>query len=127
MAENIQQEYETKAPRGLFSRIMRRLVTKRQYQALKRYVEINSGALVLFVIVGILAFIGLWQVISMTPLFPLLSLMRSDPGMIVMFRHSFVLSVMESVPGLSMALFFAVLGFVLLFVRLLTTSIEKLT
>lgn len=122
MAENVVQ-----TPRGLFSCIMRRLGLERQLQAVKRYLEVNTGVLVVFLALCVLALIGLWHVLGRTSLGPILSLVRSDPALVFAFRHSFALSVMESVPGLSAAFFFVTLGFALLFIRFVVVYTEKFT
>ncbi len=114
-----------KPPQGLFSRIMRRLGLERQLRIVKNNLGLFSVLLATFLVLSFFAFIGLKHVLAESSFGPFLSLILSDPGIVLKYWHSFALSVLESVPGAYIALFLIPLALLLLFVRLVGARIEK--
>ena len=64
---------EIKAPRGLFSRIIKRLGLERQLQIIKRNLGFFIGGLAVFVILSTFAIIGLREVLSESSFGPFVS------------------------------------------------------
>ena len=116
---------EIKTPRGLFSRIIKRLGLERQLQIIKRNLGFFVGGLVVFILLSVFAVIGLHEVLAESSFGPFVSLIFSDPSAVLKNWHSFVFSVFESVPGASLvALLFAV-AVLLMFVRLVDAYLNK--
>jgi hypothetical protein len=113
-------------PRGLFSRIIKRLGLEKQLRIARKHLGFFTGALVVFLILSFLAFIGLKQVLAESSFGPYLSLIFSDPGVVLKYWHSFLFSIFESVPSASIAIFLAALALFLLFVKFSSSSLEKL-
>jgi len=118
---------EIKAPRGLFSRIIKRLGLERQLQIIKRNLGFFIGGLAVFVILSTFAIIGLREVLSESSFGPFVSLIFSDPLIILQNWHSFAFSVFESVPGASLVILFFAVAILLTFVRLVSIYLNKST
>ena len=113
-------------PRGLFSRIIKRLGFEKQLDVVKRHLKFFVPALLVFVFLSIFAFIGLKQVLVQSSFGPFLSLIISDPKMVLKYWQSFLLSVFESMPGAYILFFLITLALFLLFVRSAGIYVEKL-
>ena len=116
---------ETKTPRGLFSRIMKRLGLERQLKIIKRNLGFFVGGLAVFVFLSVFAIIGLREVLSESSFGPYLSLVFSDPWMVLKNWHSFTFSVFESVPGASLVVLLFAVAILLMFVRLASIYLNK--
>lgn len=117
---------EIKTPRGLFARIIKRLGLERQLLIVKRHLGFFAGILIVFVFLSIFAFIGLKHVLAESSFGPYLSLIISDPGMVLKNWHSFVFSVLESVPGADMFAVLLAVGVLLMCVKLVNKYLNKL-
>ena len=113
-------------PRGLFSRIIRRLGLEIQIFVVKEHLSVFVVLLIVFVVLSVFAVIGLKYALAKSGFGPYLSLVFSDPGAVIKYWHSFILSVFESMP--SSMIFLVLLGaaLILLAVRLICTALEKL-
>ncbi len=116
---------ETKAPRGLFARIMKRLGLERQLQIIKRNLGFFVGGLVVFVFLSVFAVIGLHEVLAESSFGPYLSLVFSDPWMILKNWHSFAFSVFESVPGANLVILLFAMAILLMLIRLVDAYFNK--
>jgi len=112
-------------PRGLFSRIIKRLKLEKQLGMARKHLGFFVSALLIFVFLSVFAFIGLKQVLIQSSFGPFLSLIFSDPKMVLKYWQSFLLSVFESMPGAYLLFFLIPLALFLLFVRLAGVYFEK--
>ena len=112
-------------PRGLFSRIIKRLKLEKQLRIVQRRLGFFAVLLGVFLFLSIFAFVGLKQVLAESGFGPYLSLIFSDPGIVLKYWDSFLLSVFESMPGAGIAIFLAALALLLLLVKLASSSLEK--
>jgi hypothetical protein len=114
-----------KPPRGLFARVIKRLGLEKQLGIARRHLRFFAALLGVFIFLSIFAFIGLRQVLAESGFGPYLSLIFSDPGAVLKYWDSFLFSVFESIPGVGIAIFLAALAFLLLIIRLASSSLEK--
>lgn len=112
-------------PEGLFARIMGRLGLEKELRLVRNNLGFFGGLAVIFLVLSGFAFIGVRQVWQESSVGPLLALAFSDPSIVVRYWHSFVLSVIESVPGISAALLLFAVATCLLFGRMLAGTIER--
>ncbi len=112
-------------PRGLFSRIIKRLKLERQLRIVQKHLGFFAVLLGVFLFLSIFAFVGLKQVLAESSFGPYLSLVFSDPGIVLKYWNSFLFSVFESMPGTGIALFLTAFAFLLLLVKLASSSLEK--
>ncbi len=112
-------------PRGLFSHIIKRLGFEKELIFVKRYILFFSCLLVAFILLSALAFIGIREVLARSSFGPFLSLIFSDPVIVVLHWKSFVLAFAESMPLLSLSLLLFALAFMLLFLRWSVYGLEK--
>jgi len=117
---------QDKIPKGLFSRIIKRLGLEKELILVKRYLGFFTGLLVIFLFLSVFAFIGIKHVLAESSLESFISLIFSDPGIVIKYWHSFAFAAFESMPGITAtALLFSV-AFLMLFVRLVALTFEKL-
>jgi len=116
---------ETKTPRGLFARIIKRLGLEKQLRTIKRNLGFFIGGLVFFVLLSVFAVIGLHEVLAESSFGPYLSLVFSDPWMVLKNWHSFTFSIFESVPGANLVILLFVVAVLLTFVRLVSIYFNK--
>ncbi len=114
-----------KPPRGLFARIIRRLGLEKQLWIVRRHLGFFAALLGVFLFLSIFAFVGLRQALVESSFGPYLSLIFSDPGMVLKYWDSFLFSIFESMPGAGIALFLAALALLLLLIKLASSSLEK--
>ena len=119
-------EPEFQIPEGLVSRIMRRLGLEQQLRIVRRHAGFFAGLTLVFGVLFIFAIIGFREVMTESSFGPYVSLIFSDPGAVARYWHSFVLSLEESLPGLSLALLLFVSAVVLLMIRLVARAGEKI-
>ncbi len=113
-------------PRGLFSRILKRLGLEKQLRIVERHLGFFTGLLAVFIFLSIFAFVGLKEVFDESNLGPFLSLVFSDPGMVLKNWQSFSLSVFESMPAAYFAVFLIPLALFLLLIKMAGADFEKL-
>ena len=116
-----------KPPRGLFDRIIKRLGLEQQLHIVRRHLGFFTGALAVFSVLSIFAFVGLKEVLKHSSFGPFISLIFTDPGMVLKYWHSYTLLVLESVPGADALGFLAAIGFLLLFLKFASRYFEKLS
>jgi len=116
---------EIKTPRGLFAKIIKRLGLEKQLQIVRRHLGLFTSGLVFFILLSILAFIGLKHVLAESSFGPYISLVISDPWMVLQNWHSFSFSVFESIPGANLVMLLFALAILLMFVRLANTYLNK--
>jgi hypothetical protein len=115
---------EPQPPQNLFMRILRRLGLERQLQLLRRHLgAVIAGLAVSFVFAAWAVHI-LVQVLRWSSFGPFARLALTDPIAMARFRSLYILSILESIPALEVALFFASLAAVLLLVRWLTRDVD---
>ena len=112
-------------PRGLFSRIIRRLGLEKELLLIKRYSKFFTALLGIFVILSVFAFIGVRHVLADSSFGPFISLIFSDPGIVIKYWHSFAFAAFESMPGITASALLFSIAFLILFARLLVLAIEK--
>ncbi len=112
-------------PRGLFSRIIKRLGLEEELVLIKKHLGFFTGLLIVFLFLSLFALVGLRQVLRESSFGPFVSLAFSDPEVVFKYRHSFFMATFESVPGMTAALFFFSVAFLMLFVRLTVFALEK--
>lgn len=112
-------------PRGLFSRIIKRLGLEKQLRIVRQRLGFFTVLLGVFLFLSIFAFIGLRQVLAESSFGPYLSLIFSDPGIVLKYWDSFLFSVFESMPGTGITLFLTALALLLFLVKLASLSLEK--
>lgn len=121
-------EYEASVtpPRGLFSRIIKRLGLEKELILIKRHLGFFTSLLVIFLILSIFAVIGIRQVLAESSFGQFVSLIFSDPSVVIKYWHSFLFASFESMPGITAtALLFSV-ALLMLFVRFTAIAIERL-
>jgi hypothetical protein len=125
--ENRRFEYAASVtpPRGLFSRIIKRLGLEKQLRIVRRHLGFFAALLGIFLFLSGFAFIGLRQVLAESSFGPYLSLIFSDPGIVLKYWDSFLFSIFESMPGAGIALFLVAFALLLSFVKLASSSLEK--
>ncbi len=112
-------------PRGLFSRIIKRLGLEKQLWIIQRRLGFFAALLAVFLFLSIFAFVGLRQVLTESSFGPYLSLMFSDPGIVLKYWDSFLFSIFESMPGTGIALLLTALALLLLLIKFASSSLEK--
>jgi hypothetical protein len=113
-------------PRGLFSRIIKRLGLEKELILVKRYLGFFAGLLVIFLFLSVFAFIGIKHVLAESSFGPFVSLILSDPGAVIKYWHSFLFAAFESMPGITATALLFSLAFLALFIRLAALTFEKL-
>ena len=114
-------------PKDLFSRIGKRLGLEKELALIKKHVRFFIVLLLVFIILSTFAFIGVKSVLEESDFLPFLSLIFSDPGMVVKYWDSFILSVSESMPGFVFAGFIFSLAFLMLFLRFTVFAVDKIS
>src|SRR3989344_1949146 len=116
---------EIKTPRGLFSRIIKRLGLERQLQIIKRSLGFFIGGLTVFVFLSVFAVIGLHEVLAESSFGPFVSLIFSDPAVVIKYWYSFTFAAFESMPGITGMILFLSVAFFILFIRLAAFAVER--
>lgn len=114
-------------PKDIFSRITKRLGLEKQLILTKKYLGIFLVSSIVFIILSIFASIGLKNLLEQSSFIEFSSLLFSDPDMVVKYWRSFLLSTVESFPGLAIAGFVLSVAFCMLFVRFFVFATEKLS
>ena len=112
-------------PRGLFSRIIKRLGLEKELAIVRENLKFFTTLLVMFLVLSVFAFIGIKDVLATSNFGPFLYLAFSDPGIIIKYWHSFLFAAFESMPGVAIAGLIFSLAFLILFVRFAVFAIEK--
>lgn len=115
----------SKPPRGLFAQIIRRLGLEKQLRLVKKYLVFFATFFVIFLTLSVFAFIGFRHVLAQSSFGPFLSLIFSDPKMVLKYWQIFLTSVFESMPGVHILFFLISLAMFLLFIKLASSSLEK--
>lgn len=114
-------------PKDLFPRIIKRLGLEKELSLVKRYAGFFSVLLIVFIVLSIFAFIGVKSVLKESGLLPFLSLIVSDPFMVVKYWDSFLFLVFESAPGFALAGLIFSFAFTMLFARFVFFAIDKIS
>ncbi len=127
--ENRPPEYATSItpPRGLFSRIIKRLGLEKELVLVQSNLKFFGTLLAVFLVLSVFAAIGVRHILAESSFGSYVSLALSDPGVAVKYWHSFVFALFESTPGMTAAALLLSVAFLLLFIRLVAFSIEKLS
>lgn len=112
-------------PRGLFSRVIKRLGLERELALVKGNLIFFSTLLVIFLVLSAFAFIGVKYVLATSSFGPFISLIFSDPSMVIKYWDNYVFAASESMPGIAIAGLIFSLAFLLLFVRFAVFAIDK--
>ena len=121
----MRDKQENYIPRGLFSRIIKRLGLEKELAIVKSNLKFFTTLLVTFLILSVFAFIGVKHVLATSSFGPFLYLAFSDPGIVIKYWHSFMFAAFESMPGVVIAGLIFSLAFLILFVRFAVFAIEK--
>ena len=129
MRDNQEKPFEYEAsvtpPRGLFSRIIKRLGLEKELTLVKGNLKFFTALLAMFLTLSVFALIGVKHVLAKSSFGPFISLIFSDPGVVIKYWHSFTFAAFESMPGITgMALFLSV-AFLILFIRLAAFAVER--
>lgn len=114
-------------PRGLFSRIIKRLGLEKELALVKANLKFFGTLLAVFLVLSIFAAIGIKHVLAESSFGSYISLAFSDPSIVVKYWHSFMFAAFESTPGMTATVLLFSVAFLLLFIRLAAFSIEKLS
>ena len=129
MRDNQEKSFEYEAlaapPRSLFSRIIKRLGLEKELALIKGNLKFFSTLLVIFLVLSVFAFIGVKYVLAESSFGPFISLMFSDPGVVIKYWHSFTFAAFESMPGITAAALFLSVAFMILFIRLAAFAVER--
>lgn len=112
-------------PRGLFSRIIKRLKLEKQLRLVKKHLAFFASFFVVLLTLSVFAFIGFKHVLAESDLGPFVSLMFSDPGMVLKYWQSFILSVFESAPAGMIFILLITVAFLLFLAKFLGISLER--
>lgn len=115
-----------KPPKGLFARIIRRLGLEQQLLVIRRHLGFFTGVLVVFVFLSIFAFVGLRDVLEHSSFWPMVSLIFSDPDIVIKNWPSFSLSIFESVPAVDAMTFLVLLGLAMVVLKSVSLYLEKI-
>ncbi len=110
-------------PEGLFDRIICRIREERRLLVFKRRLAFYSVGAIGSLIAFIPAFGAMWTELAQSGLAQFISLIFSDTGAVFAFWDVFVLSILESLPALSIAVVFATLFIFLGSLKLLARDI----
>ena len=129
MRDNQEKPFEYEAsvtpPRGLFSRIIKRLGLEKELTLVKGNLKFFTALLAMFLTLSVFALIGVKHVLATSSFGPFLYLAFSDPGIVIKYWHSFLFAAFESMPGVAIAGLIFSLAFLILFVRFAVFAIEK--
>ena len=114
-------------PKGLFSKIVKRLGLEKELALIKKHIRFFAVLLAIFIVLFIFAAIGVKSVLKESDFLPFFSLIFSDPGIVVKYWDSFLLSVFESTPGFAFAGFILAFAFMMFFTRIIFISIDKIS
>lgn len=114
-------------PLGLFPRIIKRLGLEKELSLVKKHLGFFVTLFAVFLILSIFSFIGLRQVLKESSFGSFLSLIFSDPKIVLIYWHSFIFSIFESMSWISVFLLLFAVALLLLFVRLAVISADKLS
>ena len=129
MRDNQEKPFEYEAsvtpPRGLFSRIIKRLGLEKELTLVKGNLKFFTALLSIFLILSVFAFIGVKHVLAESSFGPFVSLIFSDPGVVIKYWHSFTFAAFESMPGITGMILFLSVAFFILFIRLAAFAVER--
>lgn len=111
-------------PKDIFCRITKRLGLEKQLILTKNHLRIFLVSSAIFIILSIFASIGLKNLLEQSSFIEFLSLLFSDPDMVLKYWKSFLLSTVESFPGFAVAGLILSAAFLMLFARLFIFAIE---
>jgi len=98
---------------------------EKELALVKGNLKFFTALLVIFLTLSVFALIGVKHVLAESSFGPFISLIFSDPGVVIKYWHSFTFAVFESIPGITgMALFLSV-AFLVLFIRLAAFAVER--
>jgi len=120
-----EENIETKLPRRLFSKIIKRLNLEVQLKSTQLRLGIFGSMFVLFLVLSVVTLLGLKEVFTHSGFGNYLNLIFSDPRPILKFRESFTITILETIPGASMFIFLLVFCFLLLFIKFASFYLEK--
>ena len=130
MRDNQNRPLEYKAlpvPRGLFSRIIKRLGLEKDMELIKTHLGFFTALFGAFLVLSVFAVIGLRQVLAESNFGPFISLVFSDPGMVLKYWQSFSLSIFESAPGFYITTVLTLSALILLFIKLTAEYLGRLS
>lgn len=113
-------------PRGLFPRIMERLGLEKELGLTKKKIVFFALFFVVFLFLLISGFIGLKHELAESSFGQFILLVFSDPSVAVIYWHSLMLSIFESIPSFTVSILLFSLAFFLIFIRLAVFAIERL-
>lgn len=125
--ENTENIRPVRPPRGLFSRIIKRLGLEKELAVVRKHRGFFIGFFLIFSVLSVLAVVGLKSILSESSFGPYLSLIFSDPEIVITYWKSYLLSVFESMPGGMISVTFASVAFLLITARLTVTTMEKIS
>ncbi len=111
--------------RGLFRKIIKRLGLEKELQVVEEHIKFFVFILSSFVVLSVFAVIGMKEVLAESSFGPFLSLIFSDPGVVLSYWQSFALSVFESMPFGYVTICLTLLALILFFSKLAGAYLEK--
>jgi len=112
-------------PRGLFSRIIKRLGLEKELILVQKYLKFFVILFAIFLALSIFAFIGAKHMLAESSFGPFISLIFSDPDAVIRYWRSFLFATSESMPGIVVAGLAFSLAFLMLFIRFVVFAIDK--
>lgn len=124
-SDKLKQNYRLiNPPGGLLEKVLSRLEKEQKILALKRRRIIFSFGAVISALGLIPAYLALQASLAESGFFQFFSLIFSDSEIIAAYWQNFVLSLLESLPIINLAIFLAVIMAFLEFLKLLTKNLK---
>lgn len=112
-------------PQGLFARVIKRLGLEKQLQIVKRHLGWFIALLVVVLGIAFIAFLKFHDVLGESSFGPYLSLLRSDPLLMLRYWRSYGYSLFEALPSFALTIVFFSLGCLLLVLKIVMVTIEQ--
>jgi len=114
-------------PQGLFSHVIKRLGLEKELTLVKGNLKFFATLLVVFLLLSTFALIGVKHVLEESSFGPFVSLIFSDPSIVIKYWDSFMFATFESMPGITAAGLLFSLAFLILFIRLAVFALDKIS
>jgi len=111
-------------PPALLGKVMLHLEREKKLVIIKRKVALFSAGLIFSVLALIPAFKMVWDGVASSGFTQFLSLLFTDSGVVMAYWQSFGLTLLESLPVLSIIIFLAIIFILLESVRFLSKNIR---
>ncbi len=114
-------------PEGLFGSIIQRIGLEKIITRLRKRITLSQVLLVTFLILAVIIVLTIRAEINESGFFVFTSLLFSDSKIVLTQSSDFILSILESIPALEVALFFGLVGVMLFALRFLSYYLDELS